>query len=60
MNPEIVLVYTKYDNPATLIRSTYFEPITEDWEFPEISFKEHRLKYIEEGLEGVKYYHYGE
>jgi len=64
---EITKVYTRYDTPALVVNAPYFKELTAheltDWsKSPYLEsiceFTQCKLKSIEEGLEGVKYYHY--
>ena len=64
---QIVKVYTRYDTPDAKILVPYTKPLADyfigDCHQSVIyddgtSYKEHRLKNIEHGLEGVRYFHY--
>lgn len=62
---EKIQVYTKYDTPAFSMMVPYFvnvrvEDIADDL-IPDRGFcvAEYKLTYIENGLEGVRFFHYG-
>ena len=64
---EIVKVFTKYDIPYHQINVPFFKPITQReaeeltpvFESPPYDFENYTITRIEQGLEGVRFFHYG-
>ncbi len=59
---EMIKVFTKYDEPCKAVDVPYFKEINKvaNWEYPECIIEVERLEvtHIEEGLEGVRFFHY--
>ena len=59
----ITKVYTKYDIPFLEIHEPFFLPLLSeqdtDWVLgPTMGVRVYKVAYVEEGLEGVRFYHY--